>query len=114
MSSTAQTAIEAARGIVAALTVNVTNVGSIDGNEIVQVYVTDPTPSQVVRYYKRLAGFAKVSIARGETAQVDIDLLAEDLAYHGRDMTFAVAPGTYTITVGSSSDQDNASVFVTI
>ncbi|MGD0006719.1 MAG: glycoside hydrolase family 3 C-terminal domain-containing protein, partial [Anaerolineaceae bacterium] len=53
------------------VTVDVTNTGSVPGQEIVQVYVHDQE-SELVRPPKELKGFAKVSLQPGQTKTVSI------------------------------------------
>jgi beta-glucosidase len=53
--------------------VPVTNTGDRPGREVVQVYVAPARPA-VFRPPKELKGFAKVSLAPGESAVVDVDL----------------------------------------
>ena len=84
----------------------VSNTGAVDGDEVVQVYVQDPVAgdSNIVRFWKRLAGFARVSIAAGETADVAIDILHDDLAFHDDAMVWGLKAGEYVISVAGSSD----------
>src|SRR5215468_4090370 len=52
-------------------TVDVTNSGSVDGNEIVQMYVNTPDAApSLARPIKRLEGFQKVFLAAGETKTI--------------------------------------------
>lgn len=93
----------------------VTNTGSMTGQEISQLYVTDPIgASVVVRPWKRLAGFAKTRIEPGESAKVDILVGADDLALHGIDMKMEILAGTYTFSVGGASNTDDLNAAVTI
>jgi beta-glucosidase len=88
-----------------AVAVEVSNVGTRAGTEVVQVYVgrTDPTVPRPVR---ELRGFAKVALEPGETASVSIPLDPRSFSYwdegaHG----WTVDPGTWNIEVGRSSRQ---------
>ena len=85
------------------VSVDVTNTGSRDGDEVVQLYVKH-LRSRVARPQKELRGFERVHLARGQTKTVEIPLTAESLAYwddgkHG----FVVEEGPVLIMVGSSS-----------
>lgn len=79
-----------------------TNNSTVDGTEVVQVYVKDVVTSVVVPN-KQLKGFAKVPIAAGATETVSVDLNVADLGLWDMKMNYVVEPGNFTILVGSSS-----------
>lgn len=79
-----------------------TNNSTVDGTEVVQVYVKDVVSSVVVPN-KQLKGFAKVPIAAGATETVSVDLNVADLGLWDMKMNYVVEPGNFTILVGSSS-----------
>ena len=87
----------------AIVTVTVTNTGSVDGAEVVQVYVEDVAAS-VARPVRELKGFAKVFLAPGASETVSIELDQRAFAFwsveHGR---WAVEAGDFVIGVGPSS-----------
>jgi len=90
------------------ITLEVTNVGDRDGDEVVQLYVTDDVAS-VARPIMELIGFARVSIAAGATRRVTFAVHPSRLAFHGLDMRHATEPGTFTFRVGrSAADRDMA------
>jgi beta-glucosidase len=84
----------------------VKNTGATAGEEIVQLYVTqpgkdDPTKEQPKR---RLMGFDKVALAPGEEKTVSISVNIEDLAFYDvEDDKYVVEPGAYRFEVGASS-----------
>jgi beta-glucosidase len=83
--------------------VAVTNSGPVAGDEIVQIYAGCET-SGVDRPAKELKGFARVSLAPGETRTVPFRLRAEQLAYYDAARgQWAVEPGEYRLFVGGSS-----------
>lgn len=85
------------------VTVKVTNSGSRDGEEVVQVYVGMDS-SRVERQKKLLKGFEKVAIRAGETADVKIVIPIEDLRYYNlAEKQWVLEPGTYTVMVGPNS-----------
>ncbi|POS79651.1 glycosyl hydrolase family 3 [Diaporthe helianthi] len=84
------------------VSVDVTNNSTVDGTEVVQVYVKDDVTSVVVPN-KQLKGFAKVPIAAGATETVSVDLNVADLGLWDIKMNYVVEPGNFTILVGSSS-----------
>ena len=96
------------------VSINVTNAGDRDGDEVVQLYVTDEV-SSVVRPIRELIGFARVPIPAGETRTVTFTVDPTRLAFHGVDMTLATEPGDFTFQVGrSSNDPDAATSTVTL
>lgn len=89
--------------------VDVTNAGERDGDEVVQLYMTDDVAS-VARPIRELIGFRRVSIPAGETLTVTFTVDPSRLAFHGLDLRLATEPGTFTVHVGRSShDPDGRS-----
>jgi len=83
--------------------VTVTNTGSRAGREIVQAYVS-VQGSKVVRVPRELKGFADVTLEPGASAQVEIPIASDDLAFWSvSDDAWLVEKGSYTVEVGSSS-----------
>ena len=82
------------------LTVDVTNTGSCEGKEVVQVYVGDEQCS-VLRPQKELKHFEKISLKPGETKTVSFAISAEDLKFY--DGGWKTEPGKFRLYVGSSS-----------
>lgn len=86
--------------------VDVTNVGSRAGDEVVQMYIRDKV-SSVTRPVKELKGFQRITLAPGETKTVSLEIAPEHLAFYDIDMKYVVEPGDFEIMVGNSSrDQD--------
>ncbi len=69
--------------------VTVTNTGSREGAEVVQLYVHDEVAS-VTRPVRALAGFRRVSLKPGEARTVEFQLTAKELGLYNRDMKFVV------------------------
>lgn len=85
------------------VTVKVKNIGSVDGAEVVQLYVQD-TEASVLRPEKELKGFDKVMIKAGETANIKLHLTRKDLSFYDTTSKQWVAePGAFNILVGRSS-----------
>jgi beta-glucosidase len=85
-------------------TAQVTNTGTRSGSEVVQVYVERPSDPAVPQPPRQLAGFAKVTLAPGETKQVTVRLVPRAFAYWDSSSHGWVVPdGTYRIVVGNSS-----------
>jgi len=91
-----------ASGEQVAVGVEVTNIGSTAGDEVIQLYVrhlgaADPRP------IKELKGFNRVQLRSGECKTVTFTLHTAQLGYYDGDMHYAVHPGTVEVLVGSSS-----------
>ncbi len=84
------------------VSVDVTNTGKVEGDEVVQLYIRDVV-SSVTRPIKELKGFQRVSLAPGETRTDVFDVTPEHLAFYDIDMNFRVEPGEFRLMVGSSS-----------
>lgn len=98
----------------AAVTVDVTNTGEMDGTEIVQLYIRDEYGS-VTRPVKELKGFKRVTIEAGKTVTVSFDITPEMLQCFGAQNSWSVEPGDFTVMVGSSSaDEDLKSAMLTV
>ena len=85
------------------LSCDITNVGARDGEEVVQVYVTDDLAS-MLRPNMELAGFKRVFIEAGKTKRVTFTMRADQFAFLDKDMKWVVEAGTMTVKVGSSSN----------
>ena len=86
------------------VSVDVTNTGNYDGEEIVQLYVADKVAS-MVRPVKELKGFQKVFIPKGQTKRVEFKLNVRDLGFWNSLMQYVVEPGTFEIMVGTNSEE---------
>ncbi|KAG6375328.1 hypothetical protein JVT61DRAFT_3556 [Boletus reticuloceps] len=82
------------------VTVTVDNCGSMDGKEVVQVYMTDRS-SSVVTPNKELIGFTKVDIPAGQSRTVSIPVMSSQLAVCNQ---WVVEPGNSSIFVGTSEE----------
>lgn len=85
------------------LTIPVTNTGSVEGKETVQLYVQDEK-SSLPRPVKELKGFRKITLAPGETKDVSFTITPEDLKFFDDSRHEWIAePGKFKAMVGSSS-----------
>lgn len=82
--------------------VDVRNTGGCDGEEVVQVYVTDLVAS-TVRPRKQLRAFERVAVEKGASVRVELVLDRSAFAVCDRNMEMVVEPGEFTISVGASS-----------
>lgn len=86
------------------ITASVKNSGAVDGAEVVQVYVGKPN-SNIERAKKELRGFQKVAVKKGASANVEINIPIENLAFFNAEKhAWEVESGDYTVYVGTASD----------
>ena len=84
------------------VSVEVENVGTRAGDEVVQLYVRDPVAT-MTRPVKELKGFQRLTLQPGEKRRVEFVLDREHLGFWNREMRFVVEPGEFRVMVGSSS-----------
>ncbi|KAE8145673.1 glycoside hydrolase superfamily [Aspergillus avenaceus] len=86
---------------------SVSNCGSRDGSEVIQVYVSPSARIQQKRltsYPKALAGFAKVFVPTGETREVTITVGSQELRWYDQEAgRWQLDAGSYRFFVGTSS-----------
>lgn len=82
--------------------VDVTNIGKLQGDEVVQLYVRDKV-SSVVTYDSRLCGFERVPLEPGEMKTVRFIIKPDQLVIMDKNMNWTVEPGEFEIMIGSSS-----------
>lgn len=79
------------------------NTGKVAGAEVAQIYVGDPQCS-VPRPPKELKGFQKILLAPGESKTVTVELGQDAFRFWDpASKKWTVEPGTFDISVGSSS-----------
>ena len=96
--------------------VAVKNTGKVDGKEVVQLYMTAPYTQMDIDYEiekpaKVLIAFDKVEVKAGETENVTLSFLKEDMASYcytrdngdGTTGCYVLEEGDYTITLGKNS-----------
>lgn len=83
--------------------VTVTNSGSREGTETVQLYIRDLVGS-VTRPVKQLKGFQRITLQPGECREVTFTITKEMLSFYRQDMTWGPEPGEFKVFIGGSSD----------
>jgi len=86
------------------VSVDVTNTGARDGDEVAQLYVHQKIAS-VTRPVMQLAGFQRVSLMPGETKTVEFSVTPDTLSMLNVDMHRVVEPGVFELMVGPSSEE---------
>jgi beta-glucosidase len=86
----------------ASVSVDVTNTGTRDGADVVQVYLSAPTSAGEPP--KQLKGFAKVTVPAGQTRRVTIPLDAHAFSvWNTAANAWTIVGGTHRVVVGDSS-----------
>nr|MCU0383276.1 glycoside hydrolase family 3 C-terminal domain-containing protein [Cyclobacteriaceae bacterium] len=84
----------------------ITNTGTRQGEEIVQLYIRDLVGS-VTRPIKELKGFTKLNLKPGESRVATFYLKANDLRFYRKDMKFDYEPGDFEVYIGTDSNTQN-------
>ena len=84
--------------------VDVTNTGSREGDEVAQLYIHQRVAS-VTRPVMQLRGFERIGLKPGEKKTVHFKIGPRELQMLNRDMHWVVEPGEFDIMVGPSSAQ---------
>ncbi len=88
-------------GIPVDMTVEVTNTGHMEGDEVVQLYVTLPDASFPVPV-KSLQGFKRIHLKPGESQLVRFTLVPEQMASLDDNQVWVVEPGEVLIETGGT------------
>jgi len=83
-------------------TVTITNAGSKDGKEVVQLYIRDVVGS-ITRPVKELKGFQKIFLKAGESKTVSFTITPNDLKFYNSNLKYDWEPGEFIIMVGGNS-----------
>jgi beta-glucosidase len=90
-----------------AVTVDVTNTGSVAGRDVVQLYYSAPyTPGGIEKPAVVLGGFAKTGVIEpGASEQVTIEVAVEDMASYDylNERAYVLEAGEYELTVRTDS-----------
>lgn len=81
----------------------VTNTGTYDGDEVVQLYIKDLFAS-VARPVMQLKGFKRIHLKKGQTRNVSFELTPDLLTMLDIDLNEVVEPGEFRIMIGASSN----------
>lgn len=97
----------------ATVSVTITNTGDYDGEEVVQLYITDQKAS-TVRPRKQLRGFRRLYIPKGSASRIAFELDREAFLVYDKEMKPVVEPGDFTIGIGASSEDIRLSGVLTL
>lgn len=91
-------------GDIVNVSVNVKNTGSVNSDEVIQLYVSYPN-SKIERPVKALKGFKRIHILAGEQKTITIPLKSEVLKYWNVDEhAFVLENGEIKLMIGAASN----------
>ncbi|HEU5268043.1 MAG TPA: glycoside hydrolase family 3 C-terminal domain-containing protein, partial [Jatrophihabitans sp.] len=98
------------------VTFQITNTGSVSGDEVPQVYLGAPvTVPTGVQFAKRaLAGYVRVALAAGQTKTITVHVPARQLEYWSDSSGWTTASGSRTVYVGPNERSDALSAQITV
>jgi len=82
--------------------ITLTNSGKFAGEEVVQLYISDPVAS-LSRPVKELKGFQKILLKPGEKRTVEFTVTTDDLKFFNSDLVYDWEPGEFIIHIGPNS-----------
>ncbi len=86
----------------------VKNAGSAEGDEVVELYLTQPKASETP--IRVLAGFTRVHLASGKSTHVGFIIDPRSIAQVDSNGTHVIVPGDYIVSLGGAQPGDAASV----
>jgi beta-glucosidase len=85
------------------VSVELSNLGHVDAEEVVQLYIRDLV-GNVTRPVKELKGFKRVHLEAGQSEIISFTLRSADLAFYDRKMRLRAEPGQFHVWIGGSSE----------
>ncbi len=82
--------------------VNVTNTGTREASEVVQLYIRDLVGS-ISRPVKELKDFARITLKPGETRTVEFTITADKLKFYNSELQYDCEPGEFDLMIGPNS-----------
>jgi beta-glucosidase len=79
----------------------VSNTGSMDGDEVVLIYLNDVV-SSVATPVRKLVAFERVSLKKEESRTLSFTIENRHLAFLGRDMKPVIEPGQFELVIGDN------------
>ena len=95
------------------VTLDVTNTGAVDSDEVVQLYVRDII-SSIVTPDRELRAFSRVHIPAGESRTVTLTLDFDSFKLLNARYEWVVEPGDFEIMIGASSTDIRRSVTIRV
>ena len=80
-----------------------TNNGSYDGEEVVQLYIGDPVAS-ITRAVRELKDFQKVLLPAGKSEELSFIITTDALKFYDANLDYIWEEGVFNIYIGSNSN----------
>ncbi len=91
--------------------VKVKNTGDREGQEVVQMYLSDPI-ARISRPVKELRGAQKITLKPGEERTVTFTITVDDLKYYDTNCQLGWDEGDFQVHIGRNSADVNTAAFV--
>ncbi len=95
------------------VSIDITNDGACDGDEVIQLYVRDVL-SSIVTPDRRLSAFKRIHLAAGETKTVTLSLTYDSFKLLDRHYQWVVEPGDFDLLIGASSTDIRTQTTITL
>ena len=96
------------------VSVDVTNSGGMDGDEVVQLYAKHPESAEPQATHS-LVAFRRVHIPKGQTVSVSLPFATRQLrTWDTQNKRYVIQPGQYELQVGAASDDIRGTCKVTV
>ena len=89
------------------VSLKIKNKGNTDGDEVIQVYVGSDNKNED-RPLKVLKGFSRVSVRKGEEVNAEVSVLIEDIKFYWPENGEWMLDESYTVYVGTDSENVTA------
>jgi beta-glucosidase len=93
-----------------AASVTLTNSGTREASEVVQLYIRDRAAS-ITQPVRLLKGFRRVAVPAGGSVEVTMPLTFADLAFLGRDLRSTVEPGEFDLWLSADAQSGEPARF---
>lgn len=95
------------------VSVDIKNIGKLDGDEVIQLYYSDDVAS-MVRPTMELAGFKRISLKVGEKKRVTFQMKVSQMAFLDEKMKWVIEKGTVSLLIGASCNDIRAKLTVEV
>ena len=87
---------------------DVKNTGPVDGDEVVELYLTQPKAYETP--IRELAAFTRVHLAKGESKRISLTIDPRSLGQVDEKGNRVILPGDYVVSVGGTQPEGGASM----
>jgi beta-glucosidase len=90
---------------------DISNTGSREAEEIVQLYVGGPAAASVARPVRQLKGFRRVRLKPGQKSTVEFSITKNDVAFYNEALRLTAEPGDYQVWISPDSERGTPAKF---